>query len=140
MNVVIYHNPECGTSRNTLAIISAAGYTPTVIEYLKTGWTKPQLVGLFAAADLTPRSTLRVSKSPAEALGLLDPAVTDDQLLNAMVEHSILVNRPIVCTPKGVRLCRPSDQVLDLIERWPPGPFEKEDGSLLIDAEGRRVV
>lgn len=139
MAVVIYHNPDCGTSRNTLAILRAAGCEPTVIEYLKSGWTKPQLLGLFAAADLTPRTALRVSKSPAEALGLLDPAVTDEQLLDAMVEHPILVNRPIVCTPKGVRLCRPSDRVLDLIERWPPGPFEKEDGSLLIDAEGRRV-
>jgi arsenate reductase len=139
MNVVVHHNPDCGTSRNTLTILEAAGYEPTVIEYLKTGWTKPQLLALFAAADLTPRTALRVSKSPAEALGLLDPTVTDEQLLDAMVVHPILVNRPIVCTPKGVRLCRPSDEVLDLIDRLPPGPFHKEDGALLIDAEGRRV-
>lgn len=139
MNVAIYHNPECGTSRNTLAIIKAAGYKPTVIEYLQTGWTKAQLQGLFAAADLTPRTALRVSKSPAEALGLLDASVSDEALFEAMVAHPILVNRPIVCTPKGVRLCRPSDHVLDLLEHWPPGPFQKEDGSPLIDAEGRRV-
>ena len=139
MNVVIHHNPDCGTSRNTLAIISAAGYTPTVIEYLKTGWTKPQLLGLFAAAGLTPRSALRVSKSPAEALGLTDPNVSEEALLDVMVEHPILVNRPIVCTSKGVRLCRPSEAVLELLDKLPPGPFHKEDGSLLIDAEGHRV-
>jgi len=139
MDIVVYHNPECGTSRNTLAIITAAGYTPSVIDYLKTGWTKPQLLGLFAAAGLTPRSALRVTKSPAEALGLTDPNVSDQALLDAMVEHPILVNRPIVCTSKGVRLCRPSEAVLDLLDKLPPGPFQKEDGSLLIDAEGRRV-
>lgn len=139
MNVVIHHNPDCGTSRNVLAIIAAAGYSPTIIEYLKTGWTRPQLLGLFAAAGLTPRSALRVSKSPAESLGLLDPSVSDEALLDAMVEHPILVNRPIVCTFKGVRLCRPSEQVLELLERLPPGPFAKEDGTPLIDADGRRV-
>lgn len=139
MNVVIHHNPECGTSRNTLAILNAAGYEPIVIEYLKTGWTRPQLMGLFAAADLTPREALRVSKSPAAEMGLTNPDVDDETLLAAMVEHPILVNRPIVCTPRGVRLCRPSDLVLDLLDRLPPGPFNKEDGSPLIDAEGRRV-
>ena len=139
MNVVIHHNPECGTSRNTLAILNAAGYEPIVIEYLKTGWTRPQLMGLFAAADLTPREALRVSKSPAAEMGLTTPDVDDETLLAAMVEHPILVNRPIVCTPRGVRLCRPSDLVLDLLDRLPPGPFNKEDGSPLIDAEGRRV-
>lgn len=139
MDIVIHHNPECGTSRNVLAIIEAAGYRPTVIEYLKTGWTRPQLLGLFAAAGLTPRKALRETKSPAAELGLLDPAVSDEDLLTAMLEHPVLVNRPIVCTRKGVRLCRPSEAVLDLLERWPPGPFFKEDGSLLIDAAGRRV-
>lgn len=139
MNVVIHHNPDCGTSRNVLAIIAASGYSPNIIEYLKTGWTRPQLLGLFAAAGLTPRSALRVSKSPAESLGLLDPSVSDEALLDAMVEHPILVNRPIVCTFKGVRLCRPSEQVLELLERLPPGPFAKEDGTPLIDADGRRV-
>ena len=139
-NVVIHHNPECGTSRNVLAIIEAAGYRPTVIEYLKTGWTQPQLLGLFAAAGLTPRAALRETKSPAAELGLLDPSVDDQTLLAAMAEHPVLVNRPIVCTAKGVRLCRPSETVLDLLDRLPPGPFRKEDGSLLISTEGRRVV
>ena len=139
MAIVIHHNPACGTSRNVLAIIEAAGYRPTVILYLETGWTRPQLLGLFAAADLTPRQALRTSKSPAEALGLLDPSVDDDVLLAAMLEHPVLVNRPIVCSPKGVRLCRPSETVLDLLDRLPPGPLYKEDGELVIDAEGRRV-
>ena len=139
MNIVIHHNPDCGTSRNVIATVEAAGYKPTIIEYLKTGWTRPQLLALFAAAGLTPRSALRVSKSPAEALGLSDPDVSDEKLLDAMLEHPILVNRPIVCTSKGIKLCRPSEEVLDLIERWPAGPFFKEDGALLIDAEGKRV-
>lgn len=139
MDIVIYHNPECGTSRNVLAIIEAAGYTPTVIEYLKTGWTKPQLLGLFAAAGLTPRTVLRETKSPAAELGLLKDGVSSGAILDAMIKHPILVNRPIICTPKGVRLCRPSETVLDLLERFPPGPFHKEDGELLIDSEGRRV-
>ncbi len=139
MNVVIHHNPACGTSRNVLAIIEAAGYAPTVIDYLQTGWTRPQLLGLFAAAGLTPRTALRETKSPAAELGLLDPAVSDEAILDAMLVHPVLVNRPIVCTPEGVRLCRPSETVLDLLDRLPPGPFAKEDGSLLIDADGRRV-
>ncbi len=139
MEVVIYHNPDCGTSRNVLAIIVAAGYSPTVIEYLKTGWTKPQLLGLFAAAGLTPRTALRETKSPATDLGLLNEGVTKDTILAAMIEHPILVNRPIVCTSKGVKLCRPSERVLDLLDRFPPGPFHKEDGELLIDHQGRRV-
>jgi len=139
VDVVIYHNPDCGTSRNVLAIIEAAGYASTVIEYLKTGWTKPQLLGLFAAAGLTPRKALRETKSPAAELGLLDEGVPNEAILDAMIQHPILVNRPIVCTPKGVRLCRPSEAVLDLLDRLPPGPFHKEDGKLLIDREGRRV-
>lgn len=139
MNIVVHHNPDCGTSRNVLAILNAAGYEPTVVEYLKEGWTRAQLLGLFAAAGLTPREALRVSKSPAAELGLTDPNVDDETLLSAMLEHPILVNRPLVCTPKGVRLCRPSETVLDIVDRLPPGPFTKEDGSPLIDAEGRRV-
>jgi arsenate reductase len=139
MTIVIHHNPDCGTSRNVVAIVSAAGYEPVIIEYLKTGWTRPQLLGLFAAADLTPRKALRTTKSPAADLGLTDPTVTDETLLAAMIEHPVLVNRPIVCTPRGVRLCRPSETVLDLLDRLPPGPFAKEDGSPLIDADGRRV-
>ncbi len=138
MNVVIHHNPDCGTSRNVLAIIEAAGYRPSVIEYLKTGWTIPQLLGLFAAGGLTPRAALRETKSPAAELGLLDASVGDETLLAAMIEHPILVNRPIVCTAKGVKLCRPSEAVLDLLDRLPPA-FCKEDAQLLIDAEGRRV-
>lgn len=138
-SVVIYHNPDCGTSRNVLALINAAGYSPTVIDYLQTGWTRPQLLGLFAAAGLTPRTALRETKSPAAELGLLVPNVGDETILAAMIEHPILVNRPIVCTAKGVRLCRPSEVVLDLLDRLPPGPFRKEDGELLIDAQGRRV-
>jgi arsenate reductase len=137
--VVIHHNPECGTSRNVLDIIRAAGYVPTVIEYLQTGWTRPQLLALLAAAGLTPRAALRESKSPAQALGLLDPAVGEDSVLDAMLQHPVLVNRPIVATPKGVRLCRPSETVLDLLDRLPPGPLAKEDGTLVIDAAGRRI-
>jgi arsenate reductase len=139
LNIVIHHNPDCGTSRNTVAIVEAAGYRPTIIEYLKTGWTRPQLLALFAAADLTPRTALRTTKSPAVELGLTDPAVDEETILSAMLTHPVLVNRPIVCTPRGVRLCRPSEAVLDLLDRLPPGPFSKEDGLPLIDAEGRRV-
>ena len=139
MTVVIHHNPDCGTSRNVLATIEAAGYQPVVIEYLKEGWTRPQLLALFAAADITPRQALRTTKSPAKELGLLDPAVADEALLDAMLEHPVLVNRPIVCSPKGVRLCRPSETVLDLLDRMPPGPLYKEDGAMILDAEGNRV-
>jgi arsenate reductase len=121
MTIVIHHNPDCGTSRNVLEIIRAAGYEPTVIEYLKEGWTRPQLLGLFAAAELTPRTALRTTKSPAEARGLLDPGVDDEALLSAMIKHPVLVNRPIVCAPKGVRLCRPGETVLDLLDRLPRG-------------------
>lgn len=138
--VVIHHNPDCGTSRNVLAIIRAAGYEPVVIDYLAEGWTRPQLLGLFAAAGLTPQQALRVARSPAEELGLTAPGISDDQLLDAMVAHPILVNRPIVCTPKGVRLCRPSETVLDLLDRLPAGPLAKEDGEVIIDREGHRLV
>ncbi len=139
MTIVIHHNSDCGTSRNLLAIIEASGETPVVIDYLETGWTRPQLLALFAAADLTPRTALRTTKSPAEELGLLDLSVSDETLLAAMLEHPVLVNRPIVCSPKGVRLCRPSEAVLDLLDRLPPGPMTKEDGTPLIDAEVSRV-
>lgn len=131
MNIVIHHNPECGTSRNVVALVEACGYTPTLIEYLKEGWTRPQLLALFAAADLTPRTALRETKSPAKELGLLDPGVTDDVILDHMLLHPVLVNRPIVCTRKGVRLCRPSEEVLHLLDRVPSQPFLKEDGSVL---------
>ena len=138
--VVIHHNPNCGTSRNVLAIVRAAGYEPVVVDYLESGWTRPQLQALFAAAGLTPRAALREKKSPAAELGLLDPAVSDESLLEAMLAHPILVNRPLVASPRGVRMCRPSELVLDLLERLPPGPYAKEDGELIVDAEGRRVA
>lgn len=134
MTTVIHHNPACGTSRNVLAVIEASGTVPIVIEYLQTGWTRPQLLALFAAANLTPRSALRTSKSPAEELGLLDPAVSDDAILDAMLEHPILVNRPIVCTPKGTALCRPSEAVLSLLENPVQGPIIKEDGTVILQA------
>lgn len=139
MDIVIHHNPACGTSRNVLHIIRDAGYDPVVIEYLGTGWTRPQLLALFAAAGLTPRQALRTTKSPAEELGLLDDEVTDDQLLDAMLDHPVLVNRPIVACRNGVRLCRPSGAVLDLLDTWPKAPWVKEDGTTLIDDKGNRV-
>lgn len=137
--IVIHHNPDCGTSRNVVAIVKAAGYDPEIVDYLATGWTRAQLLGLFAAADLTPRQALRETKSPAAELGLLEPGVTDSSLLGAMLLHPVLVNRPIVCTPKGVRLCRPSPTVLDLLDTWPKGPFALEDGTIVIDDAGQRV-
>ena len=132
MNVVIHHNPDCGTSRNVLALIEACGYAPTIISYLQTGWTKPQLLGLFAAAGLSPRQALRETKSPAKDLGLLADGIEPNIILEAMVQHPVLVNRPIVCTVRGVRLCRPSETVLDLLDARPTAPFYKEDGQLLI--------
>lgn len=137
--IVVHHNPDCGTSRNVLRIIRGAGMEPVVIEYLETGWTRPQLLGLFAAADVTPRQALREKRSPAEELGLLDDGVSDEALIDAMLAHPVLVNRPFVCTPKGVALCRPSDSVLELLDTWPKGPFETEQGVLVIDADGNRV-
>ena len=139
MSIAIHHNPDCGTSRNVLAIIQASGTDPAVIEYLETGWTRPQLLALFAAAGLTPRTALRTTKSPAEGLGLLDPSVSDEAILAAMLEYPVLVNRPIVCSPKGVRLCRASEEVFDLLERLPLHAIAKEDGTPLIDAQGKRV-
>lgn len=128
MTVVIHHNPDCGTSRNTLAMIRASGEEPVVIDYLRTGWTRPQLLGLFAAADLTPKSALRVKGSPAEELGLMEPDADGETILQAMLDHPVLVNRPIVCSPKGVRLCRPSEQVFDLLDAPARELFTKEDG------------
>ncbi|MDJ0612293.1 MAG: arsenate reductase family protein [Rhizobiaceae bacterium] len=127
MTIVIHHNPDCGTSRNTLEIIRQTDEDYVVIEYLKDGWTRPQLLALFAAADLTPREALRTTKSPAEELGLLDDDVSDESIFNAMLEHPVLVNRPIVCSPKGVKLCRPSEEVFSLLGN-PPAEFIKEDG------------
>ncbi len=128
--VTIFHNPACGTSRNTLAMIEAAGYAPEVVEYLSVGWTEAQLRDLFARAGLTPREAMRDKGTPAAELGLTAPATTDDALLAAMVAHPILVNRPIVVTPKGVALCRPSEKVFALLERA-PAEFVKEDGEVV---------
>ncbi|MFG1238278.1 arsenate reductase (glutaredoxin) [Xanthobacter autotrophicus DSM 597] len=131
--VTIYHNPRCGTSRNTLAMIRASGVEPTVVEYLKTGWTKAQIKDLAAAAGAPVRDLLRAKEPLVAELKLDGPEVTDDALLAAMVEHPILVNRPIVVTPKGTRLCRPSEVVLDLLET-PPESFTKEDGEVVTAA------
>lgn len=132
MSIVIHHNPECGTSRNVLEIIRAFAGEPVVIEYLKTGWSREQLQALFAAADLTPREALRISKSPAEELGLTDPAISDDVILEAMLKHPVLVNRPIVCTKKGVALCRPSEKVFSLLDVPSGSTYTKEDGEVVI--------
>ncbi len=132
MSVVIHHNPECGTSRNVLKIITDFGLYPIVIEYLKIGWSKEQLQILFAVADLTPRAALRTSKSPAEELGLTDLSIPDEVILNAMLDHPILVNRPIVCTSKGVALCRPSQTVFNLLNIQPGQSYKTEDGELHI--------
>ena len=128
--ITIFHNPACGTSRNTVAMVEAAGYEPKVVEYLQTGWTKPQLQELLAAMGAKPREILREKGTPAGELGLLDPHVSDDAVLDAMVEHPILVNRPIVVTPKGAKLSRPSEAVLDLLDRKPQS-FTKEDGEVV---------
>lgn len=128
--ITIYHNPDCGTSRNALAMIAAAGYAPNVVEYRQAGWTRSLLEGLFAAMDAKPRDVLREKGTPAAELNLLDPAATDEAILRAMVEHPILVNRPIVVSPKGTALCRPSEAVLDLLERRPES-FTKEDGEVV---------
>lgn len=125
--VTIYHNPACGTSRNTLAMIAAAGYLPTIVEYLKVGWTRELLDELLTAMKAGPREILRDKGTPAAELGLLDADVSDDVILEAMVAHPILVNRPIVTTPLGTRLCRPSERVLPLLANAPEA-FTKEDG------------
>ncbi|QNA85246.1 arsenate reductase (glutaredoxin) [Sphingomonas sp. So64.6b] len=135
--VTIYHNPDCGTSRNVLAMIEAAGYAPTVIDYRQTGWTREQLERLFAAIGLPARAMLRDKGTPAAELRLGDPALSDAALIDAMVAHPILVNRPIVATPRGTKLCRPSETVLPLLDRQPDRPdrpdrFVKEDGEIVL--------
>jgi arsenate reductase/arsenic resistance protein ArsH len=135
---IIYHNPDCGTSRNVLAVIEAAGYRPVVVDYLTVGWTRELLLTLLTAAGLTPRQALRETKSPAKEMGLLEDGVSDATILAAMLTTPVLVNRPFVVTNKGVKLCRPSEAVLDLLEEWPKGPFLKEDGSIMIDEEDKR--
>lgn len=128
--ITIYHNPKCGTSRNTLAMIRAAGYEPEVIEYVQTGWSRPQLISLLSAMGASAREVLREKGTPAAELGLLDDAVSDDVLVDAMVSHPILVNRPIVVTPLGTKLCRPSEAVLDVLQNKPES-FQKEDGEVV---------
>lgn len=125
--ITIFHNPGCGTSRNALAMIEAAGYRAEVVEYLQAGWTRPQLETLLREMGARPRELLREKGTPAGALGLADPAVADEAILEAMVAHPVLVNRPIVRTPKGAKLCRPSEVVLELLDEQPVG-FIKEDG------------
>ena len=128
--VVIYHNPNCGTSRNALAMIRAAGIEPVVVEYLKAGWRRDQLQTLMAEAGASARDFLRDKGAPAAELGLLDEGVEDERVIEAMIAHPILVNRPIVVSPKGVKLCRPSERVFDLLPRGPAG-FVKEDGEVV---------
>jgi arsenate reductase len=128
--VTIFHNPACGTSRNVVAMVETAGYRPEVVEYLKAGWTADQLKALFAEAGLTPREAMREKGSPATELGLLDPGTPDTAILAAMVAHPVLVNRPIVRTPRGAALCRPSEKVFDLLEQA-PDRFVKEDGQVV---------
>ncbi len=135
----IFHNPACGTSRNVLAMIRHAGIEPTVVEYLKTPPSREKLTELIAAMGISARALLRQKGTPHDELGLQDPALSDEHLLDAMLAHPILINRPIVVTPAGTRLCRPSEVVLDLLPAL-PGPFAKEDGELVIDARGHRVA
>ncbi|MFC0130698.1 arsenate reductase (glutaredoxin) [Ralstonia solanacearum] len=138
-NITIYHNPDCGTSRNTLALIRNSGEEPVVIEYLKTPPSRETLVKLVADAGLTVREVLREKGTPYAELSLGDPKWTDAQLLDFIGQHPILMNRPIVVTPIGTKLCRPSEAVLDILPNPQKGPFTKEDGEVVIDAEGKRV-
>lgn len=138
-DIVIYHNPECGTSRNVLAMIRNAGIEPHVVEYLKTPPSRAMLESLIARAGITPRTLLREKGTPFAELGLGNPDLSDAQLLDAMMSHPILINRPVVVSPLGVKLCRPSEAVLDLIPAAQQGAFTKEDGEAVIDASGQRV-
>ena len=140
MSVTIYHNPACGTSRNTLGLIRNAGIEPHVIEYLKDPPARAELVSLIERMGIIPRDLLRQKGTPYAELGLDDPNLTDDQLINAMIEHPILINRPVVVTPLGVRLCRPSEEVLDILPQPQRGAFRKEDGELVVDVTGRRIA
>ncbi|KVK97020.1 arsenate reductase (glutaredoxin) [Burkholderia cepacia] len=138
-NIMIYHNPDCGTSRNVLTLIRNSGEEPVVIEYLKTPPSRETLVKLLADAGMTVRDVLREKGTPYAELGLADPKWTDEQLLDFIGQHPILINRPIVVTPIGTKLCRPSEAVLDILPNPQTGPFTKEDGEIVIDAEGKRV-
>jgi len=139
-DVIIYHNPECGTSRNTLAMIRNAGIEPHVVEYLKTPPSRAMLLQLIERAGISPRALLREKGTPYGELGLGDPALSDETLVDAMMAHPILINRPLVVTPLGVKLCRPSEAVLDILPAQQQGAFAKEDGELVVDDAGHRVA
>jgi len=139
-DIVIYHNPACGTSRNTLAMIRNAGIEPHVVEYLKTPPSRAMLVSLIERMALTPRALLREKGTPFAELGLADETLSDDAIIDAMMDHPILINRPIVVAPLGVMLCRPSEAVLDLLPGEQRGAFTKEDGERVIDASGQRIA
>ncbi|MDQ1186757.1 arsenate reductase (glutaredoxin) [Agrobacterium larrymoorei] len=140
MQVTIYHNPSCGTSRNTLAMIRNAGIEPTVVEYIQTPPSRAELKAMITDAGLTVREAIREKGTPYAELGLDDPALSDEQLLDAMVKYPILINRPFVVTPLGTRLCRPSEVVLDILPDSHKGAFTKEDGEQVLDQEGKRLV
>lgn len=139
MSVTIYHNPACGTSRNTLAMIRNADIEPTVIEYLKTPPSREILTKLIKESGLSVREAIRQKGTPYADLGLDDPMLNDEQLIDAMLEHPILINRPFVVTPVGVRLCRPSEVLLDILPEALTKPFTKEEGEVVIDEQGKRV-
>jgi arsenate reductase len=140
VDIVVYHNPECGTSRNTLGLIRNAGIEPHVVEYLKTPPSRALLVELIDRAGMTPRDLLREKGTPYAELGLGDTSLSDDALVDAMMTHPILINRPLVVSPLGVKLCRPSEAVLDLLPGDQLGAFAKEDGQQVVDASGQRVA
>ena len=140
VDIVVYHNPACGTSRNTIGLIRNAGIEPHVVEYLKTPPSRELLVDLIDRAGITPRDLLRDKGTPYAELGLDDTTLSDDALVDAMMAHPILINRPLVVSPLGVRLCRPSEAVLDLLPEPQQGAFAKEDGEQVVDASGRRIV
>lgn len=138
-DIIIYHNPDCGTSRNTLGLIRNAGIEPHVVEYLKTPPSRPLLEQLIARAGMAPRDLLREKGTPYTALGLDDRDLEDTELIDAMMAHPVLINRPLVVSPLGVRLCRPSEVVLDIIPTGQLGAFAKEDGELVVDTGGNRI-
>ncbi|MDX7890448.1 glutaredoxin-dependent arsenate reductase [Aeromonas caviae] len=137
--ITLYHNPECGTSRNTLALIRNSGVEPTIIHYLETPPSRDELVALIAAMGMPVRELLRKNVSPYEALALAEDRFSDDELIDAMLAHPILINRPIVVTPLGTRLCRPSEVVLDILPDPQQGAFAKEDGEQVVDGQGKRL-
>lgn len=139
-DIIIYHNPACGTSRNTLAMIRNAGIEPEVVLYLQTPPSRDTLLALIRDSGLAVRDVIRQKGTPYEELGLADPTLSDDALIDAMLAHPILINRPIVVTPLGTRLCRPSELVLDILPQPQQGAFTKEDGEAVVDAQGRRLI